>query len=47
MQHAENTSIPPKKWTKEMDEYYNSVDPKLADIDLDQIIAIVITFETI
>lgn len=37
VQHAENTSIPPKKWTKKMDEYYNMVDPKLADIDIDRI----------
>ena len=34
---SHNTSILPKKWTKEMDEYYSMVDPKLADIDIDQI----------
>ena len=32
-----NDGMLPSKWTKKMDEYYNSVDPKLADIDLDQI----------
>ena len=27
----------PTKWTQKMEEYYNSVDPKLADMDIDQI----------
>ena len=27
----------PSKWTQKMAEYYNSVDPKLADMDIDQI----------
>ena len=27
----------PKKWTPEMDKFYNEVDPKLADITIEKI----------